>query len=111
MSNKQQQSQQSSTTTTTTIRKQRIIFFDLDETLYSKECAPDIYARINQYMSDELNMEGDVDAKGYELYLQFGSTLRGLIHEGYNVDPHEFYQYIHMALHKIGRASCRERVL
>ncbi|EFC47052.1 predicted protein [Naegleria gruberi] len=50
--------------------------------------------RIAQYLSEVLAIENPME-KSINLYLQHGTTLRGLIHEGYDVDPLTFYHYVH----------------
>ncbi|KAG2388427.1 hypothetical protein C9374_000591 [Naegleria lovaniensis] len=74
----------------------RYFFFDLDDCLYPKSSGINIHVRnrIAQYLSEKLGIE-NAEEKSVNLYLQHGTTLRGLIAEGYNVDPLTFYHYVH----------------
>ncbi|KAF0976812.1 hypothetical protein FDP41_004107 [Naegleria fowleri] len=74
----------------------RYFFFDLDDCLYPKSSGVNIHVRnrIAQYLSEQLGIENAME-KSVNLYLQHGTTLRGLIAEGYNVDPITFYHYVH----------------
>ncbi|KAL0487823.1 pyrimidine and pyridine-specific 5'-nucleotidase [Acrasis kona] len=74
----------------------KILFLDLDDTLYHKSSgvASCVSQRIGQYLREVLKIE-DADKKAYDLYQQWGTTLKGLLEEGYDIDPIEFYKYVH----------------
>jgi pyrimidine 5'-nucleotidase len=80
----------------TPILLRRYIFLDLDDTLYPKSSNINVCVRdrIAQYLSEILHIE-NADEKSMQLYLQHGTTLRGLIHEGYDIDQSAFYHYVH----------------
>ncbi len=68
-------------------RKGRIVFLDLDDTLYKKSTgfARCVSQRISQYMSEILHIE-NAEVKSVELYHQYGTTLTGLL-ENVNFIP------------------------
>lgn len=74
-----------------------VLIFDLDNTLYSREC--DLFSlidrRINLYMSDVLGIPGEsVDGLRRRYWMDYGVTLGGLIrHHG--VDPEDYLDYVH----------------
>lgn len=73
------------------------VFFDLDDTLYPKSSGIQkiVADRIAKYMSEELGFE-NAETKSYELYYQYGTTLNGLVHLGYQIEPLvSFYHYVH----------------
>ncbi|KAL9652560.1 hypothetical protein ABK040_000129 [Willaertia magna] len=89
-------SKQPNTTTSNNSEKKRYFFFDLDDCLYPRSSGVDIYVRqrISQYMRELLGIE-NADEMSQNLYITHGTTVRGLIAEGYKVDPLEFYHYCH----------------
>lgn len=71
--------------------------FDLDNTLYSAECAlfAQIHVRMREYIIDNLN----VDARQAEhlqrsYYVKHGTTMNGLMHH-HNIAPDHFLDYVH----------------
>ena len=77
-------------------RPLRYFFFDLDDCLYPKSSNINVHVRnrIAQYLSEVLGIENAME-KSVNLYLNHGTTLRGLIAEGYDVDPLTFYHFVH----------------
>ena len=71
--------------------------FDLDNTLYppSTGIFAQIDIRMKKFISENLKISED---KSFRLqkkfYKQYGTTLYGLI-KNYNIDPHEFCDYVH----------------
>lgn len=75
----------------------KYILFDLDETLYPKETGlmDAIAERISLFMVHKVGLPADdvaLKKRGY--YQKYGTTLRGLMEE-YNIDPHEYLDYVH----------------
>jgi putative hydrolase of the HAD superfamily len=71
--------------------------FDLDDTLYSRELGvvARIDGRINEYMTDRLGVPpAEVDAKRHRLWLEHGTTLRGLMTH-HRIDPDDYLDYVH----------------
>lgn len=88
-------------------KPKRVIFLDLDDTLYPKSSGIHtcVAQRIAQYLSEELQIE-NANEKSYELYRTHGTTLRGLIHEGYQIEPLvSFYHYAHSGFSYEGRLT------
>lgn len=72
-------------------------FIDLDETVYPTSCGvwDAISGRMNQYMQEHLGYPQDgIDALRHSLYLQYGTTLRGLKHTT-QVDERDFLNFVH----------------
>lgn len=73
------------------------ILFDLDNTLYSESCGVFdlIDQRMNEWLISNLQIpESDVNEFRNKYFVQYGTTLRGLMlhHE---VNPHDFLDYVH----------------
>jgi pyrimidine and pyridine-specific 5'-nucleotidase len=93
--------------TMTEPKPKRIIFIDLDDTLYPKSSGINIcvYNRISAYLQERLGIE-NAPEKAYELYLKHGTTLRGLIEEGYKLESVEsFYAFAHTGFSYEGRIT------
>lgn len=73
----------------------KAIFFDCDDTLYRNDfkLAKALTQSIEDYLANNLGLP---EGKAYELYKAHGTTLRGLIREGIDVDISEFYRVSHM---------------
>ncbi len=72
-------------------------FIDLDETVYPTSCGvwEAIEERMERYMHERLNIPfPDIPAMRKALFLQYGTTLRGL-QMTRHVDEHEFVDYVH----------------
>ncbi|HVC54840.1 MAG TPA: pyrimidine 5'-nucleotidase [Stellaceae bacterium] len=71
--------------------------FDLDNTLYPASCRlfDQVQRRMNEYISDRLEVTLDEAAEQRRTYFrEHGTTLRGLMTvEG--IDPHEFLAFVH----------------
>ncbi len=73
------------------------ILFDLDETLYPRECGlmTAIVERIVQFMVHKVGIPADdVMEKKLSYNQQHGTALRGLMHE-YRIDPLEYLAFVH----------------
>jgi putative hydrolase of the HAD superfamily len=77
--------------------KFRTLFFDLDDTLYTKESGvwEALRRRIEAYMHERTGIPAGDVPKVRESYLaQYGTTLRGLLAD-YAVDPEEYMEFVH----------------
>lgn len=77
--------------------KTRLIFFDLDDTLYRRESGvwQAIRGRIESYMRQRLHIPKSRVASLRAAYLAtYGSSLRGLM-ENYQVDPDDYLLFVH----------------
>ncbi len=75
----------------------KVIFFDLDETLYPSATGiwQAIGLRMDKYIVDRLKLTPtDVSLLREDLFQQYGTTLRGL-REVYGIDEDEFLAYVH----------------
>jgi putative hydrolase of the HAD superfamily len=73
------------------------IFFDLDDTLYPSHVGlwNAIKARMNDYMSQRMNIPvGEIPKLREKYYLQYGTTLHGL-QKHHNVDVQDYLAYVH----------------
>ncbi|MBE7474575.1 MAG: pyrimidine 5'-nucleotidase [Anaerolineae bacterium] len=73
------------------------ILFDLDETLYPRECGlmTAIVERILQFMVHKVGIPADdVLEKKLSYNQQHGTALRGLMHE-YQIDPLDYLAFVH----------------
>ncbi|CAG1010813.1 pyrimidine and pyridine-specific 5'-nucleotidase [Anaerolineales bacterium] len=73
------------------------IFFDLDDTLYPSHVGlwSAIKARMNDYMSQHMNIPiGEIPKLREKYYLQYGTTLHGL-QKHHNVDVQDYLAYVH----------------
>jgi putative hydrolase of the HAD superfamily len=76
----------------------KAILFDLDETLYPRASTlmPTIGARIRQYVVERMGVtEAEADALRIHWRQAYGTALRGMIEEGYDVDLDDFLQFVH----------------
>ncbi|MCS7060004.1 MAG: pyrimidine 5'-nucleotidase [Anaerolineae bacterium] len=76
----------------------RVIFFDLDDTLYprSAHLMKMIGARITEYMIRVIGMppeQANVARRRWRD--RYGTTLRGLLEEGYTFELDDFFRYVH----------------
>ena len=74
-----------------------VLFFDLDDTLYSPDTGlwEVIRLRIEQYMIEKLQFPAEVvPSLRNELFLKHGTTMRGL-EEHYQINEQEFLDYVH----------------
>jgi len=71
--------------------------FDLDNTLYAAECQlfAQIDERMTAYIRERLELAHD-DARKLQkdYYVQYGTTMSGLMHE-HDVEPDHFLDYVH----------------
>jgi putative hydrolase of the HAD superfamily len=75
----------------------RVLFIDLDDTLYPSDSGiwGMIRERMQQYMLDEMGFPPEeVPTLRHRLWKQYGTTLRGLQME-YEVDMADFLDYVH----------------
>ncbi len=74
------------------------IVFDLDETLYPRSAGlmAEISARITQYMVERLGVPAE-QANQLRQHFRgtYGTALRGLMEEGYPVDPEDYFHFVH----------------
>lgn len=75
----------------------RVVFFDLDDTLYPPSCGvwPAIGERIQAYLMDRLGVtyeEATRIRRGY--FEEYGTTLNGLWHN-HSVDPSDYLEFVH----------------
>ncbi len=73
------------------------IFFDLDDTLYPSHAGlwNAIKGRMNEYMSERMNIPADEIPKLREkYYLQYGTTLHGL-QKHHQIDVDDYLAYVH----------------
>jgi putative hydrolase of the HAD superfamily len=76
----------------------KAILFDLDETLYPRASTlmPTIGARIRQYVVERMGVtEAEADALRIHWRQTYGTALRGMVEEGYDVDLDDFLQFVH----------------
>lgn len=74
-----------------------VLFIDLDDTVYpsSLNIWPFFMERIQSYLREVLGIEQeDTVALQHRLFLQYGTTLRGLQVE-YGIDMHEYLDWVH----------------
>ncbi|MCD6527439.1 MAG: pyrimidine 5'-nucleotidase [Desulfuromonas sp.] len=74
-----------------------VIFFDLDNTLYSADRAlfDLIDVRINRYMHEVVGIDADrVDGLRRDYWQRYGVTLQGLIQE-HDADAEHYLDYVH----------------
>lgn len=74
------------------------IIFDLDNTLYPKEAGlmDAVSERILAYMIHHVAIPpDDAPLKKLSYYQEFGTALRGLMHEYSDFDPVDFLEYVH----------------
>ena len=77
--------------------KTRLIFFDLDDTLYRRESGvwQAIRGRIEGYMHERLHIpRSRVPSLRADYLATYGSSLRGLM-ENYQVDPDDYLLFVH----------------
>lgn len=75
----------------------RVVFFDLDDTLYPPSCGvwPAIGERIQTFLMDRLGVTYDEATqlrRGY--FEKYGTTLNGLLHL-HSVDPSDYLEFVH----------------
>lgn len=80
-----------------TLPRQKLILFDLDNTLYAPE--RDLFSlidvRINRFMEEVVGIAvGDVDPLRRYYWQEYGVTLQGLIRH-FDVDPEAYLHYVH----------------
>lgn len=71
--------------------------FDLDNTLYAAECRlfDEIDARMTAYIRERLSLpETQARKLQKDYYVQYGTTMSGLMHE-HDVEPDHFLDYVH----------------
>lgn len=73
------------------------LLIDLDDTLYDYPELPQSCAdNIRIYMREKLNVPADeVDEMCRELYLNYGTTLAGLVASGYKIDFEDWHANVH----------------
>jgi len=76
------------------------LLVDLDDTLYDcPEMAAEVAYNIRQYMLKKLHMpEAEAEEKCRELYLNFGTTLAGLVAMGHTIDFDDWHAFVHGSL-------------
>ncbi len=76
----------------------RVILFDLDDTLYPRSSAlmPSIARRIEQYVTERVGIPQErADELRSRWRTIYGTSLRGLIEEGYEFDIDDYLCYVH----------------
>lgn len=79
------------------MHKARVIFLDLDDTLYPQTSGlwEAIGERILSYMTDRVGIAGaEADRLRAKYLHQYGTTLNGL-REEHHIDPHDYLDYVH----------------
>lgn len=74
-----------------------VLFFDLDETLYTPECGvwQAIRDRIDLYLHDRMGFTWEeIPARRLFMYETYGTTMRGLAVE-YGIDQREYADFVH----------------
>ncbi|MEW5299645.1 MAG: hypothetical protein WDW36_002639 [Sanguina aurantia] len=73
------------------------MLFDLDDCLYRNEAIPNkVRLRIMEFMVTRLGIEeAGVEALCTRLYISHGTTMAGLIDQGYKIDFDEWHEFIH----------------
>eukprot|EP01026_Neomeris_dumetosa_P036229 TRINITY_DN2917_c0_g1_i2.p1 TRINITY_DN2917_c0_g1~~TRINITY_DN2917_c0_g1_i2.p1 ORF type:complete len:272 (-),score=36.17 TRINITY_DN2917_c0_g1_i2:240-1055(-) len=75
-----------------------VILMDLDDTLYRvPEIPKKMFERIKDYMAEKLGI-GDVEKVAKDLYIRYGTTVAGLVSEGFNIDMDDWHRYTHWEL-------------
>lgn len=80
-----------------TLDQYRVIFFDLDDTLYPAENGvwDMISARISRYMTERMGLAPDEVASLRRKYaMEQGTTLNGLMQD-FDVDPEDYLAFVH----------------
>lgn len=75
----------------------RVVFFDLDDTLYPPSCGvwSAIGERIQTYVMDRLGVTYDEATRLRRAYFdQYGTTLNGLWHM-HSIDPSDYLEFVH----------------
>jgi putative hydrolase of the HAD superfamily len=75
----------------------RVVFFDLDDTLYPPSCGvwPAIGERIQAFLMDRLGVTYDEAMEIRRGYFEhYGTTLNGLWHH-HSVDPSDYLEFVH----------------
>jgi putative hydrolase of the HAD superfamily len=80
-----------------TLQRQKLILFDLDNTLYAPE--RDLFSlidvRINRFIEEIVGIDpGDVDPLRRYYWQEYGVTLQGLIRH-FDVDPEAYLHFVH----------------
>lgn len=76
----------------------KVIFFDLDDTLYprSAQLMRMIGERITDYIIHTIGIPADqADAARRRWRSRYGTALRGMIEDGYTFDLDDFFRYVH----------------
>lgn len=76
----------------------KVIFFDLDDTLYprSAQLMRMIGERITEYIIHTIGIPADqAEAARRRWRSRYGTALRGLIEDGYTFDLDDFFRYVH----------------
>jgi putative hydrolase of the HAD superfamily len=76
----------------------KLILFDLDDTLYPRSAAlmQEISKRIAQYMVERAGVPADsVESLRRQWRGTYGTALRGLMEQGYEIDVDDYFQYVH----------------
>ena len=75
----------------------KIIFFDVDNTLYPKDSGlfDAVDKRINKYLEKYLKIpKCRVNSLRKEYFLEYGTTLNGLMYR-FNIEPIDYLEYVH----------------
>ncbi|KAK3252692.1 hypothetical protein CYMTET_38023 [Cymbomonas tetramitiformis] len=73
----------------------KVVFFDVDDTLYQNnwKTADNLTIKMKAYTADRLNLPPE---RAYQLYKQYGTTLRGLQEEKYEgLDVEDYLKFCH----------------
>eukprot|EP01025_Chloroclados_australasicus_P055567 TRINITY_DN6759_c0_g2_i1.p2 TRINITY_DN6759_c0_g2~~TRINITY_DN6759_c0_g2_i1.p2 ORF type:complete len:276 (-),score=29.31 TRINITY_DN6759_c0_g2_i1:363-1190(-) len=82
----------------TTYRSFDAVLVDLDDTLYQvPQMTSQMFDKIKEYMTVKLGIQ-DAEKVARDLYLQHGTTVAGLVAEGYPIDMHEWHAFTHWQL-------------
>lgn len=78
----------------------KALLIDLDDTLYRCEQVPHLVRQaIQAYISNHLGVPKDqVEAFTLNLYMQYGTTLAGLVANGHSIDYDEWHKAVHYGL-------------
>ncbi|PSC69793.1 Suppressor of disruption of TFIIS [Micractinium conductrix] len=86
----------------TVLRRPRIeaCLFDLDDCLYDNTAMQhQVAENIRHYMAERLGFPADeVQEKCADFYLNYGTTLAGLVAHGYQVDYDDWHAFVHGSL-------------
>lgn len=76
------------------------LLLDLDDCLYQTPAIPEmVSANIRRYMHERLGIEEHlVQEMCLDYYLNYGTTLAGLVAHGYHIDYDDWHAFVHGTL-------------